>query len=111
MMYESLNRKIKTLGDNVIVYPAHGPGSACGKSIGTETFSTIGEQKKMNYALRDMSKAEFIKEVTEGLTPPPAYFFKDAAINKNGYDAIDSVIDKNMKSLSVEEFEKEIKNG
>src|SRR4051812_24534505 len=111
MMYDSLNNKIKVLADNVIVYPAHGPGSACGKSIGTETFSTIGEQKKTNYALRDMSKSEFIKEVTEGLTPPPAYFFKDAAINKNGYQTIDSVIDKNMRGLTVDEFEKEIKNG
>ncbi len=111
MMYDSLTNKIKKLPDDVIVYPAHGAGSSCGKSIGKETWSTIGEQKKTNYALREMSKADFVKELTEGLTPPPAYFFKDAAINKNGYDAIDDVKKKNVNALSVDEFERAIKNG
>ncbi len=66
----------------VIVYPAHGPGSACGKNIGKETFSTIGEQKKFNYALKDQPKDEFVKELTSGILPPPQYFFEDARINK-----------------------------
>src|SRR6202008_754324 len=94
MMDDSLNTKLKKLPDEVIVYPAHGPGSSCGKNLGSETWSTIGEQKKTNYALREMSKADFIKELTEGLTPPPAYFFKDASINKNGYEAIENVLTK-----------------
>src|SRR5690349_15440161 len=75
MMYDSLQRKIKTLPDHVIVYPAHGPGSACGKSIGKETFSTIGEQKRFNYALKDQTKEAFVKELTSGILPPPQYFF------------------------------------
>jgi glyoxylase-like metal-dependent hydrolase (beta-lactamase superfamily II)/rhodanese-related sulfurtransferase len=111
MLYDSLNKKIKTLPDEVIVYPAHGPGSACGKSIGKETWSTIGQQKKTNYALREMSKEEFVKVVTTGLTPPPLYFFEDARINKMGYDSIDGVVNKNMKSLSVAELKKEIESG
>ena len=111
MMYESLNNKLKKLPDEVLVYPAHGPGSSCGKSLGAETWSTIGEQKKTNYALRPMSKTDFINEVTKGLTPPPAYFFKDAAINKNGYNAIDSVMSKNLNALTAEEVEREMKNG
>ncbi|MBA3900648.1 MAG: MBL fold metallo-hydrolase, partial [Bacteroidetes bacterium] len=85
MLYDSLNSKIKTLPDEVNLYPAHGAGSACGKNIGKETFSTIGHQKKFNYALQEMSKADFVKAVTEGLSAPPKYFFMDAAINKKGY--------------------------
>lgn len=111
MMYDSLNAKIKTLANEVIVYPAHGPGSSCGKNIGKETWSTIGEQKKTNYALKQMSKNEFIKAVTEGLNAPPPYFFKDAMINKNGYDNIDEVMLRNRKALSIDEFKKEIANN
>jgi len=111
MLYESLNRKIKTLPDAVIVYPAHGPGSACGKNIGKETFSTIGEQKKFNYALKDQSREEFIKQVTDGILPPPAYFFEDARINKEGYDSIDQVMTENSKPLSVDAFKEQIKKG
>jgi len=111
MMYDSLNNKIKTLPDEVLVYPAHGPGSACGKSLGKETWSTIGHQKKTNYALLTPDKKSLVKELTEGLLPPPAYFFSDARINKQGYDAIDDVMKKNVKPLSVEEFEQAIKNG
>ena len=111
MMYDSLNNKIKKLPDEVIVYPAHGPGSSCGKSLGPEKQSTIGIQKQTNYALRDMSKEEFIKELTEGLIPPPAYFFSDAMINKQGYAAIDTVMKKNMHPLSVTEFENEVARG
>lgn len=103
MLYDSLQRKIKTLGDDVIVYPAHGPGSACGKNIGKETFSTIGEQKRFNYALKDQSREEFVRELTTGILPPPKYFFEDARINKDGYDPIDEVIRNNSKPLTSEE--------
>lgn len=105
MMYDSLNSKIKTLAADVIVYPAHGAGSTCGKNIGKETFSTIGVQKKMNYALQPMTKAEFVKAVTDGLSAPPNYFAMDAMLNKAGYENIDEVISKNTKALSVAEFE------
>lgn len=111
MLYDSLNSKIKVLSDEVIVYPGHGAGSACGKNIGKETFSTIGHQKKTNYAMQPMTKTEFIKAVTDGLSAPPKYFFVDAMLNKNGYDNIDEVISKNTVALTVEEFENEIKNG
>lgn len=107
-MYDSLNNKIKVLEDHVILYPAHGPGSACGKSMGKETYSTIGIQKKTNYALQPMSREDFIIKVTDGLSAPPAYFFKDAAINKKGYEAIDDVMHRNRSLLSVTEFEKAI---
>ncbi|MEO6884287.1 MAG: MBL fold metallo-hydrolase [Bacteroidia bacterium] len=110
MMYESL-KKLKNLPDNVILYPAHGAGSACGKNIGKETFSTIGTQKKVNYALQEMPKEAFIKAITEGLTPPPNYFFMDAKINMNGYENIDTVLTKNTQALSVIEFENHIANG
>ncbi|MCX6290911.1 MAG: rhodanese-like domain-containing protein [Bacteroidetes bacterium] len=111
MMYDSLNNKIKKLPDEVLVYPAHGPGSACGKSLGKETWSTIGHQKKTNYALREMNREEFIKEVCDGLVAPPAYFFSDAKINKQGYDAIDDVLKKNVRALSVDEFAEEMERG
>lgn len=111
MMYDSLNKKIKTLPDDVIVYPAHGPGSACGKNIGKETFSTIGEQKKFNYALKDMSREEFIKELTEGILPPPQYFFEDARINRMGYDPIELVMKENRKPLTLESFKAEVAKG
>jgi hydroxyacylglutathione hydrolase len=111
MMYDSLNTKIKTLSDDVIVYPAHGPGSACGKNIGKETFSTISEQKKYNYALKDMSRAEFIKEVTDGILPPPQYFFDDARINKMGYESIESVMNENRRPLTLKQFREKVKNG
>lgn len=111
MMYDSLNKKIKTLPDSVILYPAHGPGSACGKNIGKETFSTIGEQKKFNYALQDMTREQFIEKVTEGILPPPQYFFEDARINKEGYESIEKVISKNNKSLSLAEFKKAVAEG
>ncbi|MDQ3046804.1 MAG: MBL fold metallo-hydrolase [Bacteroidota bacterium] len=111
MMYESLNKKIKPLGDDVIVYPAHGAGSACGKNIGKETFSTIGTQKKMNYALQSMTKADFVHAVTDGLSAPPAYFSMDAMLNKEGYRNIEDVLNKNTKALSVEEVEAAIDNS
>jgi len=111
MLYDSLNTKIKTLADDVIVYPAHGPGSACGKNIGKETFSTIGEQKKFNYALKDQTKEAFIKELTSGILPPPQYFFEDARINKEGYEAVDVVIDRNSRPLNSSQVQKLIDSG
>jgi hydroxyacylglutathione hydrolase len=104
-LYESLNTKLKPLADNVIVYPAHGPGSACGKSMGKETFSTIGVQKASNYAMADLSKEDFIKQVTEGITAPPDYFFKDAKLNKQGYASIYDIETQGLKPLSLDEFE------
>jgi hydroxyacylglutathione hydrolase len=111
MMYDSLNQKIKTLPDDVLVYPAHGPGSACGKNIGKETYSTIGEQKRFNYALQDMSRTDFIKEVTSGISSPPPYFFEDARINKAGYDPIGDVIKENKQPLSLTRFKTLVDEG
>ncbi|MCD8434025.1 MBL fold metallo-hydrolase [Tenacibaculum dicentrarchi] len=106
-LYDSLRTKIMILEDDVIVYPAHGAGSACGKNLSKETIGTIGDQKKTNYALREnMTKAEFIKEVTDGLLPPPAYFPLNVKMNKEGYESIDDVIKKGAKGLSVANFEK-----
>ncbi|MFI5452033.1 rhodanese-like domain-containing protein [Pedobacter sp. UC225_61] len=104
-LYESLHNKILTLADDVIVYPAHGAGSACGKNMSKETFDTLGHQKEVNYALKAKSKQDFIKEVTNGLLPPPQYFAKNAAMNKGGYDSIDEVYEKGLVALSPEEFE------
>ncbi len=105
-LFDSLRHKVMTLEDDVIVYPAHGAGSACGKNLSKETVGTIGNQKKTNYALRaDMSKADFVKEVTDGLLPPPAYFPLNVKLNKEGYTDIESVIETSIKPLKVEEFE------
>jgi len=105
-LFDSLRNKIMPLADEVIVYPAHGAGSACGKNMSKETMDTLGDQKKTNYALRaDMSKEEFIKEVTEGLTPPPAYFPLNVMLNKEGYDNIESVLEQGLQALSPEAFE------
>jgi hydroxyacylglutathione hydrolase len=111
MMYDSLHNKLMPLPDSVIVYPAHGAGSACGKNIGKETFSTIGEQKAKNYALQPMTKAQFITAVTEGIAPAPAYFFKDAKLNKQGYAPIEDVMSKGLTPLSVADVEANLKNG
>jgi hydroxyacylglutathione hydrolase len=111
MLYDSLNKKIKTLPDSVIVYPAHGPGSSCGKNIGKETFSTIGEQRRFNYALKEMSRETFIEKVTDGILPPPQYFFEDARINKEGYDPLEKIIQANTKALSFGEFKTAISGG
>ena len=105
-LYDSLRNKIMTLPDDVIVYPAHGAGSACGKNMSKETFDTLGNQKKFNYALRaDMTREEFIKEVTDGLMPPPQYFAKNAKINKTGYESIDTVMERGTQALDPEAFE------
>lgn len=105
-LYKSLRTKIMTLPESVTVYPAHGAGSACGKNMSKETVSTIGEQLKYNYALRsDMTEEEFVKEVTDGLLPPPAYFPMNVAMNKNGYDNISEVMKRGLRSLKPDEFE------
>ena len=108
MMYDTLQNKIKPLNDNIIVYPAHGPGSSCGKALGPETFSTIGAQKAGNYALQEMTKGEFIKTVTSGLSTPPSYFPVNARINKEGYDSLDSVYEKGLQALSVAQFKEQV---
>ena len=106
MLFESLRSKIMTLNDDVIVYPAHGAGSACGKNLSKATVGTIGEQKQSNYALRsEMSKEEFVKEVLEGISPPPQYFAKNALLNKTGYSDLDQVLDSGNTPLSVDLFE------
>ena len=106
LLFDSLRNKVMPLADDVIVYPAHGAGSACGKNLSKETVGTIGNQKETNYALRaNMTKAEFIKEVTEGLLPPPAYFPLNVQMNREGYKSIDEVIKNSAKPLSVKEFE------
>lgn len=105
-LYDSLRNKIMTLPDEVLVYPAHGAGSACGKNMSKDTWDTLGHQKQTNYALRaDMTRAEFIKEVTEGLLPPPQYFAKNAQLNKQGYESIDKVMKRGAVALSPRGFE------
>ncbi len=105
-LFDSLRNKIMPLSDDITVYPAHGAGSACGKNMSKETSDTLGNQKKTNYALRaDMTKAEFVKEVTSGLMPPPAYFPLNVAMNKKGYESIDSVLKKGTRALSTAAFE------
>ncbi|RZL49077.1 MAG: MBL fold metallo-hydrolase [Pedobacter sp.] len=105
ILYDSLHSKILTLPDEVIVYPAHGAGSACGKSMSKETFDTLAHQKEVNYALKASSKEQFIKEVTDGILPPPQYFAKNAAMNKGGYESIDDVYEKGLVALNPKDFE------
>lgn len=106
MLYDSLRHKIMTLPDDVIVYPAHGAGSACGKNLSKETVGVLGEQKQTNYALRaDMTKDEFIKEVLDGITPPPQYFAENALMNKTGYTTFEKVLQQGNTPLSPEKFE------
>ena len=105
-LFDSLRNKVMPLADEVIVYPAHGAGSACGKNLSKETIGTIGNQKETNYALRaNMTKEEFVKEVTDGLLPPPAYFPLNVKLNKEGYKNIDDIIKTSAKPLSVKDFE------
>ncbi len=104
-LYDSLNSKILPLADDVIVYPAHGAGSACGKNMMKETVDTLGNQKKMNYALNQPSKEAFIAAVLDGLTPPPAYFGMNVAMNKNGYTSFDTVRNNGLRALDVAAFE------
>jgi glyoxylase-like metal-dependent hydrolase (beta-lactamase superfamily II)/rhodanese-related sulfurtransferase len=104
IMFESIHSKLFPLADDVIVYPAHGPGSSCGKNLGPDTHSTIGEEKQSNYALKAVTKEDFIKEVTDGIAEPPSYFPINAKINKEGYDSLDDVLVQGMRALSVTEF-------
>ena len=105
LLYDSLNNKIMPLADDVIVYPAHGAGSACGKNMMKETVDTLGNQKKMNYALNQPNKEEFVKAVTDGLLPPPGYFGSNVAMNKKGIESFDTILNNGMRALSVVEFE------
>ena len=105
-LFHSLRNKIMTLADDVIVYPAHGAGSACGKNMSKETVSTVGNQKATNYALRaNMTETEFIKEVTDGLLPPPAYFGMNVAMNKKGYESFETVLNNGMRAIPVTQLE------
>jgi glyoxylase-like metal-dependent hydrolase (beta-lactamase superfamily II)/rhodanese-related sulfurtransferase len=108
LLYDSITQKILTLEDDVIVYPAHGSGSACGKNLGSETISTIGEQKATNYALQQPSKEAFIEKINEGLDEAPRYFAINARINKEGYESLDSIIKKGTTPLAVETFKKKM---
>jgi hydroxyacylglutathione hydrolase len=108
MMYDSLQSKIIPLSDDVIVYPAHGPGSACGKNLGPNTFSTIGEEKQNNYALQAQTREQFIQSVTDGLAAPPQYFPINARINKEGYESLDEVLKQGLKPLSIADVKKAI---
>jgi len=104
-LFDSLRKRIMPLADEVIVYPGHGAGSACGKKMSSDTQGTLGQQKLVNYALReDMTKAEFVEEVTTGLVAPPQYFPKNAVLNKMGYESIDLVRERGMQALSVRAF-------
>lgn len=105
LLYDSLNSKIMPLADDVIVYPAHGAGSACGKNMMKETVDTLGNQKKINYALNQPNKEAFIKAVTDGLLPPPAYFPMNVAMNKKGYESFDKVLSFGMRDLGPDAFE------
>ena len=108
LLYDSLQSKVMPLAGNVIVYPAHGPGSSCGKSLGSETFSTIEEQKQTNYALQPQTKEAFIKAVTEGLQDPPTYFPINARINREGYESIEEVLEKALTPLSIQAFKEKL---
>lgn len=105
-LFDSLRTKVMPLADDVIVYPGHGAGSACGKNLSKETWGYLGEQKKFNYALRaDMTREDFVAEVTSGLTPAPQYFAKNAMMNKSGYSSFDSVLERGNVPLTPAQFE------
>ena len=109
--FESLRNKIMPLNDDIVIYPAHGAGSACGKKMSKKTFDSLGNQKKINYALReDITKKEFIKEVLEGLNPPPEYFPSNVKLNKEGYEPLDKILSRSINELTVIDFKKNV-NG
>ncbi len=110
IMYDTINNKILPLQDDIIVYPAHGAGSSCGKNLGPENFTTIGEQKKTNYALQPQTKEEFIKAVITGLNEAPVYFSINAKINKEGYDSLEEIKTKGLVALSVKDFKKKMED-
>lgn len=111
IMYDTIQNKILPLEDHVLVYPAHGPGSSCGKNLGPHTHSSIGEQKQSNYALKTQPKEEFIKAVTTGLSAAPAYFSINAGINQKGYAAVDQVKEKGTTLLGLDAFKKAVEEG
>jgi hydroxyacylglutathione hydrolase len=104
MLYDSLQAKILPLPDDIVIYPAHGPGSSCGKNLGPNTHSTLKEEKETNYALKEQTKAEFIKAVTDGLLAPPDYFSVNARINKEGYESLDDVLQTGLQPLDIPGF-------
>lgn len=105
ILYDSLQNKIVPLGDDIIVYPAHGAGSACGKNMQKETVDTLGNQKKTNYALNQPNRESFVREVLDGLSAPPKYFGMNVALNKSGYDSFENILEKGKRPVSVEDFE------
>jgi hydroxyacylglutathione hydrolase len=111
LLYDSLRNKIVPLPDEVIIYPAHGPGSSCGKNLGPNTFSTLADEKQDNYALKEQSKEAFIKAVTEGLETPPSYFPINARINKEGYESLEEVLNSGLKPLDHAEFARIMEQG
>lgn len=111
LLYDSLYNKILPLADDIMVYPAHGAGSACGKNMMKETVDSLGNQKKMNYALNQLNKDAFIKAVTDGLLPPPAYFGMNVAMNKLGYESFDEVLQNGLQALNADEFETTAENS
>ena len=111
LLFDSLQQKIMPLANDVLVYPAHGPGSACGKNIGPNTYSTIGEEKESNYALKAQDKQEFVKAVTEGLAEPPQYFPINAQINKEGYESMDRLLEQSLRPLNIEAVKKAVADG
>lgn len=110
-LYDSINNKLKPIADDVIVYPAHGAGSACGKNLSKEKHSTIGIQKKENYAMQILGKEEFVNVILDGINSPPDYFFSDAELNKNGYSSLDQILEKGFKKLSIDDFDKLTNDG
>ena len=111
MLYDSLHSKILPLPDDLVVYPAHGPGSSCGKNLGPNTFSTLGQEKESNYALKEQSREEFIKAVTDGLDAPPSYFSINARINKEGYESLEGVLEAGMQPLNIASLKDLVGNG
>ena len=111
MLFDSLATKIKPLADDVVVYPAHGAGSSCGKNLSKETFDLLGNQKENNYALQLTSKDEFVRQLTEGILPPPQYFPKNAMLNMQGYKSIDDVMESAQNALSLHQFKTHRDNG
>ena len=111
IMYDTLQNKILPLSDEILVYPAHGAGSSCGKKMGPNTYSTIGEEKLHNYALQPQSKDAFIKALTDGLATPPPYFSINAQINQEGYESLDLIKAKALSPLSVTAFKNKLKSN
>lgn len=111
LLFDSLYAKILPLADDVIVYPGHGAGSQCGKNMSSETISTIGDQRKFNYALQPMSKQQFVEVVTDGIAAPPPYFPENARINREGYQNINEILERNLKPLSLQIFESALSDG